>query len=76
MKFADLRTFILPQIGVLEDVRLRTLQGVTCLQALYRGYKVRCQYKKRRKTTIFLQCCELILACSLNTILGPESLLV
>ncbi|KAG0563594.1 hypothetical protein KC19_8G043800 [Ceratodon purpureus] len=43
------------QIGHLEDVRLRTLQGVTRVQALYKGYRVRCNYKQRRRTTIFLQ---------------------
>lgn len=43
------------QIGHLEDVRLRTLQGITQVQALYKGYKARCIYKKRRSTTIFLQ---------------------
>lgn len=43
------------QIGHLEDVRLRTLQGITRFQALYKGYKTRCIYKKRRAATIFLQ---------------------
>ncbi|KAG0602597.1 hypothetical protein M758_10G025900 [Ceratodon purpureus] len=44
------------QIGMLEDVRVRTLQGVARAQAVYKGYKVRLEYKKTRKTIIFLQC--------------------
>ncbi|XP_024384280.1 myosin-1 isoform X2 [Physcomitrium patens] len=44
------------QIGMLEDVRVRTLHSIDRAQAVYKGYKVRRAYKKTRKTIIFLQC--------------------
>ncbi|XP_024403089.1 myosin-3 isoform X2 [Physcomitrium patens] len=47
--------FRVGQIGHLEDVRLRTLQSVIRVQALFRGYKDRCNYKHLRMTTIFVQ---------------------
>jgi len=50
------------QIGMLEDLRQRTLQGVTRLQALYKGYKVRLMYRQKRKMTIYLQSCKFSLS--------------
>ena len=52
------------QIGMLEDLRQRTLQGVTRLQALYKGYKVRLMYRQKRKMTIYLQSCKFSLSVS------------
>ena len=50
------------QIGMLEDLRQRTLQGVTRLQALYKGYKIRLMYRQKRKMTIYLQSCKFSLS--------------
>ncbi|XP_024397400.1 myosin-1 [Physcomitrium patens] len=43
------------QIGMLEDVRVRTLRSIDRAQAVYKGYKVRREYKKKRKAVVFLQ---------------------
>ncbi|KAJ7297028.1 hypothetical protein O6H91_Y084700 [Diphasiastrum complanatum] len=43
------------QIGMLEDVRLRTLQGIIGVQKVFRGYKDHKHYRQLRKSTIYLQ---------------------
>jgi hypothetical protein len=75
--FSDARCCLLYyvlQIGMLEDVRVRTLQGVARAQAVYKGYKVRLEFKKTRKTIIFLQCSECSLAFRLILAMSAQSL--
>lgn len=43
------------QIGLLEDLRQHTVQGIICVQKVYKGYRVRMQYKKLMKVTMLLQ---------------------
>ncbi|KAJ7518383.1 hypothetical protein O6H91_21G066400 [Diphasiastrum complanatum] len=43
------------QIGMLEDVRLRTLHGIIGVQKVFRGYKDRKQYRQLQKSTIYMQ---------------------
>ncbi|CAK9208721.1 unnamed protein product [Sphagnum troendelagicum] len=43
------------QIGMLEDLRQRTLHGIICVQKVYKGYKVRCQYRRLKNASVILQ---------------------
>ncbi|CAK9264759.1 unnamed protein product [Sphagnum jensenii] len=43
------------QIGMLEDLRQRTLHGIIGVQKVYKGYKVRCQYRRLKNASVILQ---------------------
>lgn len=51
-------SLFLVQIGKLEDLRLRTLQGVLAVQKVFRGYKERRAFKRLRRATICAQACK------------------
>ncbi|CAK9869416.1 unnamed protein product [Sphagnum jensenii] len=43
------------QIGMLEDLRQRTLHGIIGIQKVYKGHKVRCYYRQLRSASVVLQ---------------------
>jgi myosin-5 len=43
------------QIGMLEDLRQRTLHGIICIQKVYKGHKVQCYYRQLRSASVVLQ---------------------
>jgi myosin-5 len=47
------------QIGMLEDLRQRTLHGIIGVQKVYKGYKVRCQYRRLKNASVILQSCKI-----------------
>ncbi|XP_010268832.1 PREDICTED: myosin-2 [Nelumbo nucifera] len=43
------------QIGILEDARKKTLQGILCVQKWFRGHQARCYFQKIKKGITNLQ---------------------
>ncbi|CAM6041637.1 unnamed protein product [Sphagnum compactum] len=43
------------QIGMLEDLRQRTLHGIIGIQKVYKGHKVQCYYRQLRCASVVLQ---------------------
>eukprot|EP01018_Ginkgo_biloba_P019947 Gb_07077 [translate_table: standard] len=43
------------EIGRLEDIRARTLCGITAVQKCFRGYRVQSYFKKLKRVTILVQ---------------------